>query len=157
VSLRFIGRCTRETPPPKPPTPAALKTFELEDTLQWERIEGEVVATCDGAVHRYPVSVRDVIVEDAAPSALEAEGGTTGPGQALKVRLDGIMREQLTRCRAVAEGALARRCGELQRGTDDFAAEQHFVGLALRLGAWPPCFASWFEATWGLPLPPLVP
>jgi hypothetical protein len=148
VSARLVGRCRKL---PKTNTQAnldpSMRTNDLELSLDTLRVDADVTLTCGGAATAKHLTLDEVVV-DRSESDL-AGTRQTSLESALQVLVTTVERD----CRAQATKDAGGECGRLEGEPLDVT--QTFTGLALRLGAWPPCFSSWFTRRYGVAPPAL--
>lgn len=120
----------------------AMRTFELEKSLQGQRLDGSLSIACADRVNSYSFRVE--------------EPGIGGfPEEGLRQELSRLGARAVTDCAHVHETAATRSCTGLRK-LDPAAIITRFVDHARFLHRWEPCFIEWLLATEGVspPAPP---
>jgi hypothetical protein len=142
AELRLMGACT--------PTavasggaalPPSMQTFDLERSMRREQVSATLVVTCAGRSVTSSFVLRDVLADSAL-----------GHDELVRAQLDRLVAQAGKTCRGYAKEEAARLCSELTE-LSAVELEQRFASAYMVTGEWEPCFAGWFERTWGVPPP----
>jgi hypothetical protein len=145
MTLRLDATCRKPRPASEQKDDESQRVFELEREMMGNALEGEVRATCAGRIVSvsfrltgFMDSTDDVPVEDDGAPARE--------------ELERLLPRLTADCQRLHAEAATRACGTL--GTSSPAdVEQQFAEVAVVTGAWPKCFAEWFERRVGVAPP----
>jgi hypothetical protein len=150
VAGRLVVRCTQEARRPQLPQ-GNEKTFEVEQALKTERIEGDLMLACGADVSSVRLSVQDVALETGARELGEEPSGAA---TSLRLKLDAALLDAGRACAQHHHQRQEEDCAALS-SMDAVAAEARFAEHAWVSGAWAPCFKKWFAAQVGAELPAL--
>ncbi|MDP1824305.1 MAG: hypothetical protein Q8L48_13710 [Archangium sp.] len=139
VGATLTMRCVEAPPEKKKSGDDSMRTFELESSLQGQRLDGTLHVTCADRSSSYTVRVEDPGVEGF-------------PEEALRQELQRLAARTLPDCARIHEFAATRSCTELRKRTPGEIITR-FVDHARFLGRWEPCFEEWLLATEGVTPP----
>lgn len=137
-------RCDSPKGPEQKRGSDTMRTFEMESSLQGQRLEGALDVTCADRSSTYALLVEDPGVEGF-------------PEEALRQALERNLARASSDCARIHELAATRSCTELRkRGQGELIAR--FVDHARFLQRWEPCFEEWLLVTEGAspPAPPVT-
>ena len=120
----------------------SMHTFDLESSLEGQRLDGTLLVACADRSSSYTLHVEDPGVQGF-------------PREALLQELQRLIARAMTDCARIHSFAATRSCTELRkRGAGELISR--FVGHARFTGRWEPCFEEWLLATEGVtpPVPP---
>ena len=135
-------RCREPAPVKKSNGDDAMRTFELEKSLNGQRLDGSISLTCADRINSYSFRVEEPGIEGF-------------PEEGLRQDLARIAARAVTDCAHVHESATTRSCTELRK-LDPGAIITRFVDHARFLHRWEPCFTEWLVANEGVS-PPAAP
>lgn len=137
LSARLTLRCEAAASQKKKDD-SAMRTFELEDSLRGQRVEGSLRVTCAERSSEYPLTMVDPGVEGFPERAL----------------VEALERTVVTAAAGCARTQANVGCAELVSGSPDQVIAR-FVEQARFLHRWVPCFEAWLLSHEGVSPPSL--
>lgn len=129
-------RCREPAPVKKSSSDDAMRTFEMEKSLQGQRLEGSLSMSCADRVNSYTFRVEEPGIEGF-------------PEEGLRQELSRVAARAVSDCAHVHETAAPRSCSELRK-LEAASIITRFVDHARFLHRWEPCFTEWLLASEGV-------
>lgn len=133
MDLRLAVTCRKSTAEQSGDKRSELQTFDLEKSMERERVDGTLTVTCAGRIATQQFS---------APSQDQ-----------LRHEVEWAVSRAANECQRLHASAAAKDC-ELLASSLPLELEQRFAEHAVVTGRWEPCFAAWFRARYGVALAP---
>ncbi len=142
AELRLLGQCTAMAAASESGSlPPSMQTFDLERSMRREQVTATLVVTCAGHSVTASFTLRDVMSDSAL-----------GHDELVRAQLDRLVAQAGAACQGYTKRDAAQLCAELQ-ALPAVELEQRFTSAYVLTGTWEPCFAKWFEQTYGVPPP----